>query len=162
MRDVQLEASPPPIPMRVLLVDDDALTLEYYGSLLTEHGFQVFAAHSGAHGLELAQQYPLDAAVLDIVMPDMSGIELLERLHQQDPDLPVIMLPGHPTSQNAIAALKFGALDFIVKGLDHSLVILAVHRAIRHRREILGKNEELERLRTRIGELEKTVGEGAR
>jgi DNA-binding response OmpR family regulator len=154
MGDVRLEASSPLTPMPVLLVDDEALTREFYGDLLAEHGFRVFAASSGAQGLELAQQYPLEAAVLDIMMPGMSGLEVLERLRNQDPDLPVIMLTARPTSQNAIAALKLGALDFIVKGLDHSLVVLAVHRAIRHRREVLQKKEEIERLQARIRELE--------
>ncbi len=153
--DERLGPSPVPTPMPVLLVDDEALTRDFYEALLTEHGFRVFAAGSGAEGLELAQQHPIDAAILDIVMPEMSGIEFLEHLHKRDPDLPVIMLTGHPTSQSAIAALKLGAFDFIVKGLDLSLVVLAVHRAIRHRREIRGKNAELERLRTRIGEFER-------
>ncbi len=151
----ELPKPSPLTPMPVLLVDDEALTREFYGDLLVEHGFQVFAASSGAEALELAQTRCLDAVVLDIVMPEMSGLEVLERLRAQDPDLPVIMLTGHATSQNAIAALKLGAFDFIVKGLDHSLVVLAVHRAIRHRREIRKKDEEIERLRARVAELER-------
>ncbi len=152
--DERPNASPPPTPMPVLLVDDEALTREFYGDLLAEHGFQVYAARSGAEGLELAQTHSLDAAVLDIVMPEMSGVELLDRLHQEDPDLPVIMLTGRPTSQNAIAALKLGAFDFIVKGLDHSLVVLAVHRAVRHRRDVRKRNAEIDRLQAHVRELE--------
>ncbi len=148
------EAVSTPTPLPVLLVDDEALTREFYTDLLAEHGFHVFAASSGAEGLDLAQNYPVDTAILDIMMPEMSGLEVLERLHAQDPDLPVIMLTGRPTSQNAIAALRLGAFDFIVKGLEHNLVVLAVHRAIRHRRETLQKKEEIARLQARIRELE--------
>ncbi|HYL82404.1 MAG TPA: response regulator, partial [Candidatus Acidoferrum sp.] len=133
-----------------------ALTRQFYGDLLVEHGFQVFAATSGPEGLELAREHAPEVAILDIMMPDMTGPEVLERLHAEFPDLPVIMLTGFPTSQNAIAALKLGAFDFIVKGLDHSLVALAVHRAVRHRRETLKTKEEIARLRACIAELERS------
>ena len=145
-----------PTPMPVLLVDDDALTRQFYGDLLVEHGFRVFAATSGLEGLELAREHAPEVAILDIIMPDMSGLEILERLHAELPELPVIMLTGYPNSQNAIAALKLGAFDFIVKGLDHSLVALAVHRAVRHRRETLKATQEIARLHGRVAELERS------
>ena len=64
------------------------------------------------------------------------------------------MLTGHATSQNAMAALKLGAFDFIVKGLDPTLVVMAIHRAVRHRRKALENREESVRLHARIQELE--------
>lgn len=103
--------------------------------------------------LELARSHAVEAVLLDIMMPGISGLEVLERLRAHDPDLPVIMLTAHARSRNAIAALKLGAFDFIVKGMDHALVALAVHRAIRHRRETLKKREEVAGLRARIAEL---------
>lgn len=149
-------SAPPPTSTMppILLVDDEALTRKFYGELLEEHGFRVFTAKDGLEGLELAGRHHLEAAILDIMMPEMSGLEVLERLHSQDPDLPVIILTAYPSSQNAIAALKLGAFDFIVKGLGHELVLLAVHRAIRHRRETLIKREEIAQLRARVAELE--------
>lgn len=149
---------PPPHPAPtappILLVDDELLTRDFYSDFLSEHGFQVLAARDGVEGLDLARQHPLEAVILDIMMPGMSGLEVLERLHAQDPDLPVIMLTAHPSSQNAIAALKLGAFDFIVKGLSHELVLLAVHRAVRHQREILAKREEVAQLQSHIAALE--------
>ncbi len=147
-------APSPPTLLPILLVDDEALTRDFYGDLLSEHDFRVFAASNGSDALELARQHPLEAVILDIMMPGMSGLEVLERLHAQDPDLPLIMLTAHPSSQNAIAALKLGAFDFIVKGLQHDLVVLAVHRAVRHRHETLARLQEIARLRARIAELE--------
>ncbi len=146
-----------PTPMRILLVDDEALTRDFYGDLLAERGFELYAATSGEEGLEILQRQEVDALVLDIVMPGMSGLEMLERVRQKDPDLPVIILTGHVSSQNAIAALKLGAYDFIVKGLDHNLVVLAVHRAVRHRRETRKKREEMEALTARLAELERAT-----
>jgi two-component system cell cycle response regulator len=149
-------APSPPTLLPILLVDDEALTRDFYGDLLSEHGIRVFAASNGSDALELARQHPLEAVILDIMMPGMSGLEVLERLHVQDPDLPVIMLTAHASSQNAIAALKLGAFDFIVKGLGHELILLAVHRAVRHRREVLAGREEVAQLRARIAGLEAT------
>jgi DNA-binding response OmpR family regulator len=137
-------------PIPVLIIDDEALTRNFYGDLLTEHGFHVFAAQTGPEGLALVQSQSIEVVLLDILMPEMSGLEVLETLRLSQPDLPVIMLTGHPTSQNAIAALKLGAFDFIVKGLDHSLVVFAVHRAVRHRREALQQKGEMERLREQL------------
>jgi two-component system cell cycle response regulator len=137
----------------VLLVDDEALTRDFYGDLLVEHGFQVFAVGSGGEALKLAKQVAIEAVILDIVMPGMSGLEVLDRLRQLDPDLPVIMLTSYPTSQNALAALKLGAFDFIAKGFDHNLIVFTVHRAVRHRRETRHWKEENERLRARLAEL---------
>jgi DNA-binding response OmpR family regulator len=148
------ERSDGPTRIPVLLVDDEALTREFYGDLLTEHGFSVLAASSGNEALSLFASKPVEAVVLDIVMPEVSGLEVLEMLHWQDPDLPVIMLTGHATSQNAMAALKLGAFDFIVKGLDPTLVVMAIHRAVRHHRKAVEQREESVRLQARIRELE--------
>lgn len=138
----------------ILLVDDEALTRSLYGDLLGEHGFRVFAAGTGAEALDQLRYNPVEAVLLDIMMPGMSGLEVLERLHAEDPDLPVIMLTSDTRSQSVITALKLGAFDFIVKGLEHELVVLAVHRAVRYRRDTLGKQRENQRLRARIAELE--------
>lgn len=161
-RQALVQAGAGPVPERsdgptripVLLVDDEVMTREFYGDLLTEHGFGVLAASSGSEALSFIASKPVEAVVLDIVMPEVSGLEVLEMLRWQDPDLPVIMLTGHATSQNAMAALKLGAFDFIVKGLDPALVVMAIYRAVRHRRNALEHREEIVRLRARIQELE--------
>lgn len=144
----------PPAAPPVLLADDEAFSRQLYRDLLAEQGFRVFVASDGAEALELVRRTPVEAVILDVMMPGMSGLEVLERLHAQDPDLPVIMLTAYASSRNAIAALKLGALDFIVKGMDHDLVALAVHRAVRHRRDSLKNRTEIERLRARVAELE--------
>jgi len=138
----------------ILLADDDPLTRQFYGELLAEHGFQVIAASDGQQALELVQRHPVEAAILDIMMPGMSGLEVMGHLHAQDPDLPVVMLTAHASSRKALAALTLGAFDFIVKGLDHDLVVLAVHRAVRQRRAAIEQKRENEWLRSRLAESE--------
>jgi two-component system cell cycle response regulator len=156
----RIPAAPPGQPVQpsvlptILLVEDQDVTRRFYGDLLADHGFRVLAASTGAEALAQVRQHPVEVVVLDIIMPEMSGLEVLEHLHGQDPDLPVIMLTAHASSQHAIAALKLGAFDFIVKGLEHDLIVLAVHRAVRHRRDTLERTREAERLRVRIAVLE--------
>jgi two-component system cell cycle response regulator len=149
-----------PTVSTVLLVEDEALDRQFYGDLFADHGLHVLAAGSGPEGLALARVNSLDTAILDILMPEMSGLEVLERLRERDPNLPVIMLTAHATSQNAIAALKLGAFDFILKGLEPELVVMAVHRAVRHRRDTLHKKREVELLRARIAQLEGAKPQG--
>jgi two-component system cell cycle response regulator len=138
----------------VLLVDDEELPRQFYGDLLVEHGFRVVAVTSGAEALEAASRFAVEAVLLDIMMPEVSGLQTLELLQQRFPDLPVIILTAHPSSQNAITALKLGATDFIVKGLQPDLLVLAVRRAIHRSAELRGKRELIAALETRIRELE--------
>ncbi|MFB3819466.1 MAG: response regulator [Candidatus Methylomirabilales bacterium] len=154
LADRALPAVQPAGAARILLVDDEGLAREFYGDLLTEHGFEVHTATGGEAALELTSRQAFDVAILDIVMPGMSGLQLLEELRRRQPDLPAIMLTGHLSSQHALAALKLGAFDFIVKGLEHSLIVLAVHRAIRSRRERQERQAALDTLKRRVAELE--------
>lgn len=142
----------------ILLVDDEELTRQFYGDLLVERGFRVVAAASGAEALQAVPRHSFQAVLLDIMMPELSGLEALEQIRQLAPDLPVIILTSHPSSQNAIAALKLGAFDFIVKGLQHELVIAAVRRAVHHFAQVRERRQAIEALEARIRELEARLG----
>jgi len=138
----------------VLLVDDEEITRQFYGDLLVEHGFRVVAVSSGAEALEAASRHPVEAVLLDIMMPGTSGLETLERLQQRLPDLPVIILTAHPSSQYAITALKLGAFDFIVKGLQPELLVVAVRRAIHRFAGVREQRQLIAALEARVRELE--------
>ncbi len=141
-----------------LLVDDEEAARQFYGDLLVEHGFQVIAVASGAEALEAALRHPIEAALLDLMMPELSGLNVLEELRRLVPDLPIIILTAHPSPQAAITAFKLGAFDFIVKGLQHDLVALTVRRAIHHCAELREKRQTIAALETRIRELETRLG----
>ena len=147
------------MPPTVMIVDDEELARQFYGDLLVESGFRVVTASSGPEALSALPQYPVEAVVLDIMMPGVSGLEALEQIRKIAPDLPVIILTAHPSSQNAIAALKLGAFDFIVKGIQHELMVVAVHRAIRHFAQLQEKHHALAVLKARIRELEARIHE---
>jgi len=152
-REVVREPGDPKASM-VLLVDDEELTRQFYGDLLVEHGFRVVAVAGGTEALEAASRHPVEAVLLDVMMPEVSGLETLEKLHRRFPDLPVIILTAHPSSQNAITALKLGAFDFIVKGLQPELLVVAVRRAIHRFAEVREKRDLIAALETRVRELE--------
>jgi two-component system, OmpR family, alkaline phosphatase synthesis response regulator PhoP len=147
------------MPPTILIVDDEELMRQFYGDLLVGGGFRVVTASSGPEALSALPQYPVETVVLDIMMPGVSGLEALEQIRQIAPDLPVIILTARPSSQNAIAALKLGAFDFIVKGIQQELVIVAVHRAIRYFAQLREKEHIVETLQARIRELEARIGE---
>jgi len=147
----------------VLLVDDEELSREFYGDLLVEHGFRVIVASSGAEALAAVARDPVQAVLLDVIMPGMSGLETLEQLRRLSPDLPVLILTAHPTSQRAITALKFGAFDFIIKGLQQpELVTLAVRRAVHRHAEVRHQRETIAALEARIRDLEAASPEHSR
>lgn len=139
---------------RVLLVDDEAVSRHVHESLLAEQGFEVMATDTGEAALSLVTRSPVDVAVLDIVMPGLSGLDVLGRLRALDPSLPVVMLTAHVSSQYAIAALRLGASDFIVKGQETTLLLLAVDRALRQRREREATAREIATLRARLQQFE--------
>jgi two-component system response regulator AtoC len=138
----------------VLLVDDEEMTRQFYGDLLVQHGFRVVAVGSGSKALEAASRHPVEAVLLDIMLPELSGLETLGQLHERFPELPVIILTAHPSSLNAITAFKLGAFDFIVKGLQPELLVIAVRRAIQRFAELREKRELIGALEARVRELE--------
>jgi len=124
-----------------------------YSDLLQDAGYVVHKAASGIRALEIAQQEPIDVVLLDIMMPKMSGLEVLEKFGELIPDSPVVIVTAHPSSENAIAALRLGAFDFIVKGSKGELTLSAVSRALERRRMVIRNQRMIQRLETKIQEL---------
>jgi two-component system response regulator CpxR len=101
-------------PMRILLIDDDIELCELMTRFLQGEGFQVDAAHDGLHGLKLACAGGYDLAVLDIMMPKKSGMDVLRELRQQS-NLPVIMMTARGEEMDRIIGLELGADDYLPK-----------------------------------------------
>src|SRR5688572_21852654 len=97
----------------ILIIDDEEIMREILETLLTSEGYAVRLAANAAEGLELARTMPFDAAVVDMMMPGMDGISALDELKKIDDDLPVLMITAFASVENAIAAMKRGAFDYI-------------------------------------------------
>lgn len=108
------------VPTKILLVDDDPDLQEILQICLKQWGFEVAIASNGDEGGQLADSYHPDIVLSDVMMPDMSGIELLHSLQASDPARPVILMTGYSTVDMAVEAMKDGARDFLTKPLDYS------------------------------------------
>jgi UDP-3-O-acyl N-acetylglucosamine deacetylase len=122
---------------KVLIVDDDESVVQSIAGVLEDEGFWVATARSGEEAIRIFQQEDPDITLLDIWMPGMDGIEVLKRLKWIDPDCQVIMISGHATISTAMTSVKLGAFDFIEKPLSLDVLLMTIHRALDHQRELL-------------------------
>jgi two-component system response regulator CpxR len=102
----------------LLLIDDDIELCELLSSWLTQEGFQVSACHDGASARQVLGTFTPDAVVLDVMLPDGSGLELLKKLRSDYPDLPVLMLSARGEPLDRILGLELGADDYLAKPCD--------------------------------------------
>lgn len=127
---------------RILVVDDEDTIQFVLSSLLAEQGLEVHVAGNAEAACEKLEGPPFAAALLDIVLPGMNGIALLERIKQRCPDTQVVMMTSHASAQTAIEALRKGAYDYIHKPFELDDVIAVMARALEKRR-LTAQNREL-------------------
>ncbi len=114
----------------VLIVDDDPSILEVLDARLTAGGFATHKAVSGPAALEILNNERVDVMVCDIKMPQMSGLELLEKIRPNFPQLPVIFLTAYGTIPNAVNAMKAGAVDYLTKPFDGKELIGKIEKLV--------------------------------
>jgi DNA-binding NtrC family response regulator len=139
---------------KILVVDDEPSILKLLKEALTQWGYQVACVGTGAEALEAIRTELFDAAITDIRMPEMSGLDLLREIKRHDESIEVVVMTGYPTIASAVEALKEGAYDYLSKPLilDELRHLMA---RVTERRFLKG---EVQSLRTRLGE-ELTVNE---
>ncbi len=137
----------------ILIVEDELMERAIYADLLREHGYKVLTAATGAQAFEILQLKPVDIVLVDLVLPGVPGLELIERLRTTTPETPVIVVTAHPSSHNVITALKLGAFDFIVKGFKNEVMLHSVKRALEKRRLELHHQALVHDLRTKVDRL---------
>jgi two-component system cell cycle response regulator CtrA len=117
--------------MRVLLVEDDLAAARGISLTLKSDGAVVDEADSGEEALELARHYDYDIVVLDLMLPDMEGYEVVRRMRAARIDTPVLILSGLSRPQAKVKGLSMGADDFITKPFDRGELIARVHAIVR-------------------------------
>ena len=158
----------------ILIIDDERNIRRTLDMILSGEGYQVFTCASAQAGLDVIKKERIHLVLLDIVMPETNGLDLLPKLLKVRPDLAVIMISGHGNVQNAVLAIKRGAYDFLEKPLDRDKVLLAISRALqtrelteenRHlkqqiegRYEMLGQSPALTEIRDQIARVAPTNG----
>ena len=131
-------------PIRILVVDDEVGIREGCRRVLVPQGFAVDVAENGPVGLRKLRESRYDVLLLDIMMPGMSGIEVLRQARQIDPDLICIIITGYATVELAVQAVREGAHDFIAKPFSADLLLQVVNRELERR----ALRKEAERVRT--------------
>jgi two-component system response regulator PilR (NtrC family) len=126
----------------VLVVDDEEVMREILESLLTKEGYRVKLAANGEQGLQLGRREPIDVAIVDVMLPDMSGIEVLEELKKADPEMVVVMITAFASVETAISAMKMGAFDYITKPFKNDEVLVVVSNGA-HQRHLVNENRTL-------------------
>ncbi|HUO83491.1 MAG TPA: sigma-54 dependent transcriptional regulator [Thermoanaerobaculia bacterium] len=121
------------MPGRVLVIDDESAIREAIRMTLEYEGYKVDEARSGQEGIDKALRFDYDTILLDIKMPVLDGLEVLENLKVQKVGAPVIMVSGHGDIQTAVECTKRGAFDFLEKPLNRDRLLLAVRNATRQR-----------------------------
>jgi two-component system, NtrC family, response regulator AtoC len=117
-------------PIHILAVDDDRVACDLLREVLEQEGYQVSTATAGQTAIDLAREVPFDLAIIDIRMPDVSGIEVLKALKRGNPQLPVLMTTAYSSMNTAIEAIREGAYDYLSKPCKMEELTLTVERAL--------------------------------
>ncbi len=128
----------------ILVIDDEAEIRESLEVLLAAEGYAVDGAASGESGLKHLREKTFDLVLLDVMMPDKNGLEVLSEIRTMDPDLAVVMITAFGSVENAVAAIKGGARDFITKPWDNDKLLIDVENAVRNR-QLIQENLQLKR-----------------
>ncbi|MFO0811718.1 MAG: sigma-54 dependent transcriptional regulator [Gemmatales bacterium] len=146
------------VTARLLIVDDELLIRESLAEFLEQEGFTVRTAADGPSALKLADEQPFDLVLTDIQMPQMDGVELLERLQQRNPETFVLLVTAYGTVETAVEAFKRGAQDYLLKPLRFSEVAAKVRQLLQYRQWKL-ENQWLRRELHRPADPEMIVGQ---
>lgn len=114
---------------QLLLVEDEASVREAFSLRLSDQGYVVQTAGSGEEALSLLRSFEPDILVLDLIMPNLSGLDVLARVKQTSPNLLVILLTARGTVKDAVEATKLGAFDFVAKSIDMEDLLHSLRRA---------------------------------
>ncbi len=142
--------------MNILIVDDEPVIREVLATVLEKAGFKTRQAATAAAGVERLAKEPIDLVLLDMMLPDRSGLDVLSELRAKYPDLPVIVITAYSSVETAIAAMREGAFHYLPKPFRNEEVVHTVRQALEKRR-LVAENRVL---KAKLGEdgLQELVG----
>jgi two-component system, cell cycle sensor histidine kinase and response regulator CckA len=119
---------------RILIIDDEPRIRDSLKLLLDGHGYDVYTVSSGREAQDVLSVYHFDLALIDMVMPDMTGHELMEQIHESNPDTMVVIITGHASLDSAIGALRRGAYDYLRKPFEFEELLKTVQNALNQKK----------------------------
>jgi PAS domain S-box-containing protein len=135
---------------KILVVDDEKVIREGCREVLALEEFEVLLAENGEQGLEMIEKVHFDVVLLDLMMPGLSGFEVLSRVKALHPDTSIIVITGYATIEHTIEAMKNGAFDFIPKPFSPDQLRVVVSKAIEHTSALKDISNEKSRMRVLI------------
>jgi two-component system nitrogen regulation response regulator NtrX len=143
---------------KILVVDDETAILASLSGALRDDGYDVATANSGERALEVLGSSEFDIVLLDIWLPGMDGLEVLQKVKSSQPNLAVIMMSGHGTIETAVKATKLGAYDFVEKPLSLDKILVLIKNALAFNE----LNQENQRLKLAVSSEQVMVGNSAK
>ncbi len=142
----------------LLIIDDDEVVRASLAAYLEDSGFSVLQAGNGQQGLQVFEAHQPDLVICDLRMPQMGGLELIRRISERAPQLPVIVVSGAGVMSDAVEALRLGAADYLIKPLEDLAVLEhSVRRALDRSRLVLENQRYREKLEAANRELEASL-----
>lgn len=138
---------------KVLLVDDEEDFLQVLSERMTNRGIEVSTATSATEAIRIAENESFDAIIVDLMMPEMDGLEALKLIKEKKPESQVILLTGHATVDKGIEAMKLGAMDFLEKPADLSQLTEKIKKA--HAKKMIIVEKQIEE---KVKKIMRTVG----
>ncbi|MEW6660958.1 MAG: sigma-54-dependent transcriptional regulator [Bacillota bacterium] len=127
---------------KILVVDDESKVCQFLVDILSRQGYRVEGVNSSKQALEMLKHDSYDLLLTDLMMPEMNGLQLLERAKEEDPDLAVVMITGYSTVETAVEAMKKGALDYLAKPFKIEEIKIVVEKALQHK-SLMAENRRL-------------------
>ena len=118
---------------RILVVDDEAGVRSSLKGVLEDEGYSVSTVSSAEDGLARLEKDSFDLVILDVWLPQMDGVEALEKIREKRQDVATVMISGHGTIETAVKAIKLGAYDFVEKPLSLEKTVIVIKNALKHR-----------------------------
>ncbi len=143
---------------KIIVVDDDAGIRASLQDVLLQEGYQVETADGGKAAIELLKNETFDLMLLDIMMPEMSGVEVLRVVRQISPDMKVILLTAHGTMETAVEALRLGAHDYLLKPCNAHDILSSITSGLASRAEKQQRRYLLDQLETSVQKLKDAEG----
>jgi DNA-binding NtrC family response regulator len=131
------------VSLGILIIDDEPYLPHQFARYLRKRDYEVYIASDGEAGLQELQKNTIDLVLLDLRLPKLGGLDVLTQIRKLDQDVPVVILTAYGDVQTAVAAMKLGASDYLLKGFDLDELLLVVQRAL----ETSAMSRELRQLR---------------
>jgi putative two-component system response regulator len=141
----------------ILIVDDEPLVLNSLSGLMMELGYSVIPCSNGNEAMNNFTRSKIDVVLTDVKMPEISGIELLENIHNVNKEVPVILMTAYTQMDMAIAGIRHGAFDFIVKPYNPEYLIYSIEKAVRYNKLLQMDRDYKHQLETTVEERTKEL-----